>query len=51
MLSGVYTTIDPKTGPTKHYYEETGCPVCEIWFSIEDNEPEGTSIKKWNRRT
>lgn len=32
------------------YYERTGCPKCDIWFHIEEDEPEGTTIEKWNRR-
>lgn len=54
--SGVHVepTIDPITGAyidaDTFYYESTGCPYCDIWFYIEENEPENTTIKKWNRR-
>lgn len=35
------------------YYEYTGCPNCEIWFYSTDNddEPEGSTILKWNKRS
>ena len=32
------------------YCEETGCPTCEIWFFICEDEPEGITIERWNRR-
>lgn len=47
--------IDPETGAyidaDTYYYEQTGCPACDIWFFIEEDESEDTTIKKWNRRT
>lgn len=46
--------IDPDTGACidadTYYYEQTGCPNCEIWFFIGEDESEDTTIKKWNRR-
>lgn len=54
--SGVHVEpiIDPDTGAyidaNTYYYEQTGCPDCEIWFFIEEDESEDTTIKKWNRR-
>lgn len=46
--------IDQATGAyidaDTYYYEQTGCPVCDIWFCIEEDESEDTTIKKWNRR-
>ena len=33
------------------YNEQTGCPTCNIWFYIEEDEPEGITIERWNRRT
>lgn len=46
--------IDPETGAyidaDTYYYEQTGCPTCDIWFFIEEDESEDTTIKKWNRR-
>lgn len=32
------------------YNEQTGCPTCDIWFYIMDDEPEGITIERWNRR-
>lgn len=32
------------------YFEWTGCPICEIGFTIAEEEPEGTTVEKWNRR-
>ena len=32
------------------YFEHTGCPKCDIWFELSEDEPEGTTITKWNRR-
>lgn len=32
------------------YHEETGCPSCDIWFYIGEDEPEGITIERWNRR-
>lgn len=32
------------------YYEWTGCPACDIWINLTEDEPEGTTVKKWNRR-
>lgn len=40
------TCIDAET----FYHEKTGCPVCDIWFFINEDEVEKTTIKKWNRR-
>ena len=34
-----------------YYYENAGCPSCDIWFSISADGEEETTIKKWNRRT
>jgi len=33
-----------------YYYEWTGCPKCDIWFNIGEDEPEGSTVEKWNRR-
>lgn len=33
-----------------YYFEMTGCPACNIFFDIEEDESEGTTIEKWNRR-
>lgn len=33
------------------YYEQTGCPTCNIWFDLWEDGPEGITIEKWNRRT
>ena len=33
-----------------YYYEWTGCPKCNIWFNLGEDEPEGTTVEKWNRR-
>lgn len=45
---------DPKTGACVDvetiYYEQTGCPACDVWFYIEEDEPEFTTVEKWNRR-
>lgn len=32
------------------YREETGCPACDVWFYIGDEDPEGITIERWNRR-
>ena len=32
------------------YYEWTGCPACNIGFDLGEDEPEGLTVKKWNRR-
>ena len=33
------------------YREQTGCPACDIWFyNIEEDEPDGITIERWNRR-
>lgn len=32
------------------YMERTGCPRCDIWFWIGEDEQEGTTVDKWNRR-
>ena len=32
------------------YIERTGCPKCDIWFWIGEDEPEGTTVERWNRR-
>lgn len=46
--------IDYKTGAyydaDVNYHERTGCPKCDMWFYIEEDELEGTTIQKWNRR-
>lgn len=33
-----------------YYYEWTGCPKCNIWFNLGEDEPEGLTLEKWNRR-
>lgn len=46
--------IDPETGAyidaDAFYQEQTGCPTCDIWFFIDEDEPEDATIMKWNRR-
>lgn len=42
--SGAYVDADVS------YMERTGCPKCDIWFWIGDDELEGTTVDKWNRR-
>ena len=32
------------------YNEQTGCPACDIWFYISEDEPDGITIERWNRR-
>ena len=32
------------------YHEETGCPACDVWFYIGDEDPEGITIERWNMR-
>lgn len=32
------------------YYEQTGCPTCDVWFYIGEDELEWTTVEKWNRR-
>ena len=32
------------------YFERTGCPACDIWFELADDEPEGLTVERWNRR-
>lgn len=33
-----------------YYHEKTGCLSCDIWFFINEDEKEETTIEKWNRR-
>jgi len=51
----VVPVIDQETGAyidaDTYYYEQTGCPNCDIWFFIGEDDSEDTTIKKWNRRT
>ncbi len=42
--SGAYIDADV------NYLEFTGCEPCGIGFWLADDEPEGTTIEKWNRR-
>ena len=42
--NGAYVDADTS------YFEWTGCPICEIGFTIEEEEPDGITIEKWNRR-
>ena len=43
--NGAYVDADT------YYFEETGCPACNMFFFIErDDEPEEITIEKWNRR-
>lgn len=44
LVTGAYVDADI------NYYEQTGCPACDVWFYIGEDEPEGTTIEKWNRR-
>ena len=50
----VEPVIDPETGAyidaDTYYHEQTGCPACDIWFFIGEDETEDSTIKKWNRR-
>lgn len=50
----VNPTYDPKTGAYVDaevvYYERTGCPKCGVWFELAEDEPEGLTIERWNRR-
>lgn len=32
------------------YFEKTGCPTCDIWFFISEDEEEESTVKAWNRR-
>ena len=32
------------------YHEKTGCPACDVWFYIGDEDPEEITIERWNRR-
>jgi len=32
------------------YSEQTGCPACDIWFYCMEDDPEGITIERWNRR-
>lgn len=43
-LNGAYADADVS------YFERTGCPKCDIWFWIGEDELEGTTAEKWNRR-
>ena len=42
--NGAYVDADTS------YWEWTGRPICEIGFDLAEDEPEGTTIAKWNRR-
>lgn len=44
--NGAYTDADTI------YWQKTGCPNCDIWFSSYDDEdaPEYVTITKWNKR-
>lgn len=42
--NGAYVDADTS------YFEWTGCPICEIGFTIAEEEPDGITIEKWNRR-
>ena len=33
------------------YWEQTGCPKCDIWFTnLDDDEKEEITKDRWNRR-
>lgn len=32
------------------YVERTGCPKCDIWFWIGEDDLEGATVERWNRR-
>lgn len=42
--NGAYVDADTS------YFEWTGCPICDIGFYIVEDEPEGVTIERWNRR-
>ena len=33
-----------------YYSEQTGCPLCDIWFYGGDDDAEGITIERWNKR-